>query len=190
MTQVDLGETISVTVTGSKEFFVPASKTSAAIEVLSQVNLTVNGVIYTMDAFGNAYVSGHTGDLPTSIVILPQVTIAGVNLTVTSIGESAFSYTPLVSVTIPDSVTSLGDGAFQGTNLVSVVIPRSITNLGKAVFRECAHLSSVTIPDTVESIGEQVFYGATALAKISIPSSVVSIGGYAFLGTKIGRAHV
>ena len=66
--------------------------------------------------------------------------------TVTRIGERAFWYSGLTSVTIPDGVTSIGDWAFLAcTNLTSVTIPDSVTSIGYEAFNGCNGLTSVTI---------------------------------------------
>jgi hypothetical protein len=55
---------------------------------------------------GTITITGYTG--PGGAVTIPS-TIDG--LPVTTIGDSAFAFCPLSSVTIPNSVISIGDGA-------------------------------------------------------------------------------
>ena len=101
---------------------------------------------------------------------------------VTSIGESAFSYCySLTSITLGNSVTSIGDWAFcVCTGLTSITIPDSVTSIGDRAFVDCRSLTSVTLGNSVTSIGGYAFAGCTGLASITIPDSVTSIGGYAF----------
>ena len=109
--------------------------------------------------------------------------LTGVNIpsSVTSIGEYAFSDSPLSSVTIPDSVTSIGEYAFSRCErLTSVTIPESVTSIGDNVFDYCSSLTSVTIPNSVTSIGVSAFAGCSGLTDVNIPSSVASIGMSAF----------
>jgi hypothetical protein len=125
---------------------------------------------------------------------------------VTSIGENAFKFKNITSITIPDSVTSIGNGTFSGctsltnvnigngvtsigdsafyncSKLTSITIPDSVTSIGEQAFRECTSLTSVTIPSSVTSIEASTFYGCTSLASITIPNSVTSIGYRAFYG--------
>jgi hypothetical protein len=106
------------------------------------------------------------------------------NITVTGIGDWAFSYcTSLTGITIPNSVIGIGDWAFfQCTSLTGITIPDSVTSIGNGAFFQCTSLISVTILDGVASIGGNAFGGCTSLAGITIPDSVESIGGYAFYG--------
>ena len=97
---------------------------------------------------------------------------------VTSIGEDAFSYNQLTSVTIPNSVTSIGYEAFSYNQLTSVTIPNSVTSIGYEAFRN-NQLTSVTIPNSVTSIGQYAFR-FNQLTSVTIPNSVTSIGKGAF----------
>lgn len=95
---------------------------------------------------------------------------------VTSIGDSAFQYTPVTSVKIPSSVTSIGNRAFDGCNdLMSIDIPSSVTSIGSDAFSWCRSLTSIGIPSSVKSIGQMAFYGCSSLSSIEIPNGVRDI---------------
>ena len=85
---------------------------------------------------------------------------------VTSIGQSAFSFMYLTSITIPDSVTSIGSFAFDVTPLTSVTIPNSVTSIREGVF-SYSQLTSITIPDSVTFIESNAFYN-TPLTSVSL----------------------
>ena len=87
----------------------------------------------------------------------------------------------LQDVVIPNSVTSIGDSAFSYCyGLSSVVIPSSVTSIGNNAFYNCYGLSSVVIPSSVTSIGSMAFSYCYGLSSVVIPSSVTSIGNSAF----------
>ena len=100
---------------------------------------------------------------------------------VTSIGKSAFLFSSLTSITIPNSVTSIGNNAFNlCTSLTSITIPNSVTLIGGSAFSCCESLTSITIPNSVTSIGEYAFWGCDALESVLIPNSLTDIGRVAF----------
>ena len=102
---------------------------------------------------------------------------------ITTIGDHAFCYRSLTSVTIPDSVTTIGDHAFYDCNsLTSVTIPNSVTTIGGWAFYGCDSLTSVNIPNSVTTIGNYAFCYCRSLTSITIPDSVTTIGGNAFHG--------
>jgi hypothetical protein len=97
---------------------------------------------------------------------------------VTSVGNYAFAFEELTSVSIPDSVTTIGDGAFAYSSLTFVAIPEFVTTIGVDAFAGNA-LTSVTIPEFVTTISEDAFFG-NALTEVIIPASVMTIGPWAF----------
>ena len=105
---------------------------------------------------------------------------------VTSIGEYAFAFCPLLtSMTIPSSVTSIGNYAFYDcTGLTSVTIPSSVTSIGGYAFQSCSGLTSITISEGVTTIGELAFYNCSNLTSVTIPNSITDIGYGVFDGCK------
>lgn len=101
---------------------------------------------------------------------------------VTSIESSAFYYCEsLTSITIPSSVTKIEYGTFWCCyNLKSITIPNSVNTIGMYAFYQCYNLQSVTIPNSVTSIEDAAFYRCNGLTSITIPNSVTSIGSSAF----------
>ncbi len=147
---------------------------------------------------GYIEISGY--DNSVSEVVIPAE-IDG--LPVTSIGESAFYFTGVTSIEIPDSVTIIKNRAFEECALTSITIPDSVTSIENDAFCNCYNLTSVTIPNSVTNIGENAFGntswikfkqeenplvivngilidGTTCSGDVVVPDGVTSIGCEAF----------
>ncbi len=111
------------------------------------------------------------------------VTFSPPSSQLTSIGESAFSSTSIISIEIPESVTSIGNYAFKdATQLISINIPNKVTSIGYGTFWNASKLASIIIPSGVTNIGDYAFQNASSLKSIIIPTLVVSIGSNSFKG--------
>ena len=120
-----------------------------------------------------------TGYVGTDTVVVIPSKINGI--TVETIGHTAFRYSSVTSVTIPDSVTFISDSAFAYCfNLTNISIPNSVTAIGFSAFGGCTKLESITLPSSLRSISEALFSGCSQLTTIHIPVSVTSIGNNAF----------
>ena len=80
------------------------------------------------------------------------------------------------------TVTAIGDYAFKYCNITSVTLPDTIISIGKEAFADCSLLSSINIPERVESIGATVFYNCESLKSIIIPTSVTYVANDVFAG--------
>ena len=140
-----------------------------------------------------------------AIVIPATVNYNDVEYSVTSIGEYAFSYCILPSITLPESVTSIGDYAFYYcSSLTSITIPEGLTSIGRSAFSGAAWYknqpdgviyigkvlngykgtmpanTSVEVREGTVSISSAAFSYCSSLTSITIPESVTSIGSSAF----------
>jgi len=100
--------------------------------------------------------------------------------TVTSIGESAFAFTALKTVTIPQEVTEIENGVFSFCAIESVSIKGDVTSIGDVAFAICPNLTSIILPSSVRSIGTSAFLYCQELQSISIPNYLRNIGLDAF----------
>ena len=102
---------------------------------------------------------------------------------VVSIGDYAFSFSSISSISIPENCSTIGSGAFQGCSLLcSVSIPSNVNELPSSCFEGCVSLTEVSLPNGLTKIGNETFMGCTALSEIRIPDNVTSIGQSAFEG--------
>ena len=142
----------------------------------------IDGIYYDLVTKAKeAIVTNNPNKYSGSVNIPASVTYNGVEYSVTSISEYAFSRSELTSVTIPNSVTSLGRAAFYDSfGLTSVVLGDGLQNISNAAFCGCSSLATIIIPSSVTSIGGTAFSGCKSLTSITIPSGVTSIGSSAF----------
>jgi len=139
----------------------------------------VNGIFYNFSGTEAEVTSGIT-KYTDEIVIPSTVVYDGKTYNVTRIGEGAFDFCPITSITIPNSVTSIGKRAFNASYLLtSITIPESVTSIEEQVFQSCIRLISITLPNSLTKIGYEAFSHCRSLTSITIPSNVTSIGGNA-----------
>ena len=74
---------------------------------------------------------------------------------VETIGDGAFVYNKLKTLTIPSSVKSISN-SFGGNQLETVVIENGVETIGNDTFA-FNKLTSITLPKSVKTIGERVF---------------------------------
>ena len=99
-----------------------------------------------------------------------------------SLGQSAFKYSGLTSIVIPEGVGNIGNNCFQSAGAltsVSFATTKSIV-FGTYVFKSCGALTSIALPEGTTAIGSSMFGDCTSLTSITIPASATSIGASAF----------
>lgn len=102
---------------------------------------------------------------------------------VTVIGGSAFMYSGLESVVIPETVLHIQSAAFAQCNgLTSIVVPNSVRLLGDNAFIGCSNLSSVTLSTSLKAIDYSTFIDCTSLESIEIPYGVTTLDDHVFWG--------
>lgn len=86
------------------------------------------------------------------------------------IGEWAFYYAPIQTLTIPKGVKKIGSWAFEKCeNLKTVMLPEGIETFDKyEVFKDCTALESINIPASLTNLGYKAFKGCTALKNITV----------------------
>ena len=84
------------------------------------------------------------------------------------------------SVIIESGVTRIGNEAFAFSLITSITIPEGVTSIGDMAFYSCKYLESINIPESVTTIGNQTFDRCEKLTSINIPENVVRIGHFAF----------
>ena len=124
--------------------------------------MSIDGVLYSAD--GKTLVCcppGRTGEftVPTEVE---------------TIGESAFYYSSLTAVILPDGLRSVGSYGFAYSSLASTELPAGLAEIGAHAFANSC-IDSIKLPEGLVSIGTSAFLN-TNISEIYIPDSVKSCG--------------
>ena len=150
---------------------IPSSVTSIGALALNNTqrlqNVNVDGENAVYSSEGNALIEKSTKTLLASTL---NTIVPG---SVEVIGEEAYAYSNLASVTLPDSIKSIGKGAFKQSKIVSVNIPASVEVIEEDTFLNAEFLASITIGANITSIKTSAFNYYLSLKEVIIENEGV-----------------
>lgn len=157
----------------------------------SAYDFEADGLYFTITSLKDLTVSvdGAVNKDTDKIVIPQTIVYKGRPLTVTSVGDNAFSgssyyhASPLQSVTLPNTILSIGKYAFSCTSIKDIRFPSSLTSIGEDAFSH-TELCSIALPDNIEDIPFSCFAYCDSLKSIQWPKRLRSIGYCAFEGCR------
>ena len=158
----------------------------------SAYDFEADGLYFTITSIKDLTVSvdGAVNKDTDKIVIPQTIVYKGRTLTVTSVGDNAFSgarynpASPLQSVTLPNTILSIGKYAFSYTSIKDIRFPSSLTSIGEGAFEYDTKLCSIALPDNIEDIPSSCFAYCISLKSIQWPKQLRSIGYCAFEGCR------
>lgn len=102
------------------------------------------------------------------------------DITIMRIGESGFSDSSIVSITMPHTITFISTKAFQNCSELAIVnLSTNLMYIESSAFYGTSSLTNIDLPETIISIGESAF-SYSGLKKIKIPPSVEEINDFTF----------
>ena len=103
---------------------------------------------------------------------------------VVGIATGAFTGCSLQYIELPETeaFSWIGNSAFAYSSLQSIVIPQNVTKIGRAAFENCSNLYGANLyaATGLKSLPYALFYNCNRLERVVLPSSVNSIGYNAF----------
>ena len=131
-------------------------------------------------------ISNYNGDM----VIPETVYYCGHTYTVKAIGDRAFYYSGITTISIPETVTYIGENAFNSSCLTRLVIPKSVTVLERWALAGCSMVESIVVAsenpvyDSRDNCNAVIETSSNTLiagcCNTVIPSTVNEIGESAF----------
>lgn len=101
--------------------------------------------------------------------------------TIKEIGEYAFSYAGLTSMTLPEGIETIGKRAFfQCQAMESVNIPTSVKSIGEYGFNNCKSLTTVDLSKVNATLGSDLFSSCSKLTEVKLPATMTKIPAYMF----------
>lgn len=149
---------------------------------------------YYSGSDGHGVLTAVNGNITAEIFAVPEtITHAGVDYTVTGIGDYAFSNcNKITQFILPNTITSIGYCAFADCyGITDFEIPASVTSIGESILRGCFYIKTFSVaegnqvyeaPDGCNAIIEKAtnkLIMGTSATKF-IPASVTEIGNSAF----------
>lgn len=152
----------------------------------SAYDFEADGLYFTITSIKDLTVSvdGAVNKDTDKIVIPQTIVYKGRTLTVTSVGDNAFSgarynpASPLQSVTLPNTILSIGKYAFSYTSIKDIRFPSSLTSIGEGAFEYDTKLCSIALPDNIEDIPSSCFEMCKSLRAIYVYAEKVPILPY------------
>ncbi|MGN1156402.1 MAG: leucine-rich repeat protein, partial [Agathobacter sp.] len=144
-----------------------------SIDLVSSTEIKRENVCYKI--IGNeAQIMGYGQTPQGSIQFLDTVKILGKNYLVTSVVDSAFHHTNIVSLVFPKHLASIGKASFRNCNqLQTILFNDGVLSIGERAFTACANVSgNLIIPSSIQKIGNAAFYGLNKLDTIFMQSTL------------------
>lgn len=142
-----------------------AASSESQYPIIPEEDMT-GGLVMTLDETKSFFIVTDYISVEYDIVI-PDVYQG---LPVREIGEAAFRYKTIDSLTLPHSLRKIGKEAFLGLNYDSQIkeldLPEGLEEIGDQAFTYCPTLTSVSLPSTLKKMGAGVFHLCANIKKV------------------------
>lgn len=144
----------------------------------AQTVIDLDDISYTQTSPSTVEVSKYHGTA-NEVSIPETIQHEGKQFKVTAIGEQAFHWKDVTSVTLPSSIDSVKHMAFSGSQLNKINLPEGLKFIGSYAFSS-SKLTELTTPTTLKKIGNSAFFTCRMLQKVVFKEGLEEIERAAF----------
>lgn len=114
-----------------------------------------------------------------------RITTVSFGSSLRTIKDGAFSSSYIENLTFEEGVETIGESAFSGIEISTLVLPNSLQTIGTTAFAHCTSLTSVQFGNGLVTLGERAFQDCFALTgTITLPASLQNVGINPFVVTR------
>lgn len=144
-------------------------KDTTSESIINEEDMT-GGIVMTLDKTESYYIVTDYLSVEYDIVI-PDIYQG---LPVREIGEAAFRYVTIDTLTLPHSLRKIGKEAFLGlssdSKLAELDLPEGLEELDDSAFKYCPSLTTITLPKSLKKLGSGVFNLDFNIKKVKVAS--------------------
>lgn len=116
----------------------------------------------------------------TSLVIGKDVTLNGITLDISSVGENAYrNLTHTFMASFHASVKNISANAFYNTKISGDLNFPSVTTIGMSAFEGCTLITRIVDGNSIVNLEARAFYGCSRLCEVALPK-IVNVADRAF----------
>ena len=133
--------------------------------------------------------NSYTGD----IVIPATIEVSGTTYNVTKVGDQAFRYSTVTSITMNEGLVSIGTSAFNNmTEVTELTFPNSFTTIGGGdPLSGCTNLKTITFGTGLAKVGQGFCFSGVSLENLYFYGATpATLGAYFCAGTQTVPIHV
>lgn len=142
----------------------------------------------TVEVAPSASGSPYSGDIFIPAVVTDD---AGVDYTVTAVGDKAFEKSDITSLMMEDGPTRIGYFAFsECQGLVKAQLSETIQRIDSAAFLQDWYLETCNMPRDLKVIDRYAFYGTYKLSEVIMSDNVEELGEYCFFSSRFHKLRL
>lgn len=136
------------------------------VEFPESLEVIGDWAFYRSKISGDLKIGGSIRSIGDNAFVWNNIRSLTIGDSVKKVGITSFLGNPIEKMELGNNIERIGMAAFSNTNLVHIKLPNSIKELDMRVFEENKNLESIFIGDSIETIGYGQFFGCSNLKYI------------------------